>query len=72
MLFTEIALLCMFVGARRLAFANRYSPRPWSTCIQAPTFRSTKRTQLWFHCSNAFACLAASMFWLSCRTTLAL
>jgi len=50
---TEIALLCMFVGARRLAFANRYSPRPWSTCIQAPTFRSTKRTQFWFHCSNA-------------------
>jgi hypothetical protein len=23
MLLTEIALLCMFVGARRLAFANR-------------------------------------------------
>ena len=41
MLFTEIALLCMFVGARRLALANRYSPSPWSTCIQAPTLRST-------------------------------
>ena len=53
MLFTEIALLCMFVGARRLALANRYSPRPCSTCIQAPTLRSTKRTQLGFHCSKA-------------------
>ena len=43
MLLTEIALLCMFVGARRLAFANTYSPRPCSTCIHAPTLRSTKR-----------------------------
>src|SRR6266487_4370888 len=72
MLFTEIALLCMFVGARRLALANRYRPRPWSTCIQAPTLCSTNRTQFGFHCSNAFACLAASMFWLTCRTTLEL
>src|SRR5215471_11075007 len=45
MLFTEIALLCMFVGARRLAFANKYRPRPWSTCIQAPTWRATKSIQ---------------------------
>ena len=72
MLFTEIALLCMLVGARRLAFAYRYSPRPWLTCIHAPTFRSTKRTQFGLHCSNALAALAASTFWLSCRTTLAL
>ena len=59
-------------GARRLALAYRYSPRPWSTCIHAPTLRSTKRTQFRLHCSNALVCLAASMFWLSCRTTLAL
>ena len=72
MLFTEIALLCMLVGARRLALAYRYSPRPWSTCIQAPTLRSTNRTQFRFHCSNAFDCLAASTFWVTCRTTLEL
>ena len=72
MLFTEIALLCMLVGARRLALANRYRPRPWSTCIHAPTLRSTKRTQLRFHCSNALVWRAVSMFWLSWRTTLEL
>ncbi len=72
MLLTEIALLCMFVGARRLALAYRYSPSPWSTCIQAPTCCSTKRTQFGFHCSNALAARAASTFWLSWRTTLAL
>ena len=72
MLLTEIALLCMFVGARRLALAYRYRPRPWSTCIHAPTFRSTKRTQFGFHCSNALAWRALSTFWLSCRTTLEL
>ena len=72
MLFTEIALLCMLVGARRLALANRYRPSPWSTCIHAPTCDSTKRTQFRFHWSNALVCLATSMFWLSCRTTLAL
>ena len=53
MLFTEMALLCMFVGARRLALANRYSPSPCSTCIHAPMCRSTNVTQLAFHCSNA-------------------
>ena len=72
MLFTEIALLCMFVGARRLALAYRYSPSPWSTCIHAPTLRSTKRIQFRLHCSNALLCRALSMFWLTCRTTLAL
>ena len=72
MLLTEMALLCMFVGARRLAFANRYSPRPCSTCIQAPMLRSTKVTQLRFHCSNALVSRAVSMFALICRTTLAL
>ena len=72
MLFTEIALLCMFVGARRLAFANRYSPSPCSTCIHAPMCRSTNCTQLGFHCSNALVWRAVSMFWLICRTTLAL
>ena len=72
MLLTEIALLCMLVGARRLAFAYRYRPSPWSTCIQAPTLCSTNRTQFWLHWSNAFACLALSTFWLSCRTTLEL
>ena len=29
-------------------------------------------TQLGFHCSKALAWRAASMFWLSCRTTFAL
>ena len=72
MLFTEIALLCMLVGARRLALANKYRPSPWSTCIHAPTCDSTKRTQFRFHCSKAFVALAASTFWLSCRTTLEL
>ena len=72
MLFTEIALLCMLVGARRLALANRYRPSPWSTCIQAPTLRSTNRTQFGFHWSNALDCRAASTFWLSWRTTLEL
>ena len=41
-------------------------------CIHAPTLRSTKRTQFGVHCSNAFALRAFSMFWLTCRTTLAL
>ena len=41
-------------------------------CIQAPTLRSTKRTQFGVHCSNAFALRAFSTFWLICRTTLAL
>ena len=72
MLLTAIAVLCMLVGARRLAFANRYRPRPWSTCIHAPTFRSTNRIQFGIHCSNALDCRAASMFWLSWRTTFAL
>ncbi len=72
MLFTEIALLCMLVGARRLALAYRYRPSPWSTCIHAPTLRSTKTTQFRFHCSNAFDCLAVSMFWVTWRTTLEL
>ena len=72
MLLTAIALLCMLVGARRLALANKYRPSPWSTCIHAPTFDSTKRTQFRFHTSNALACWAFWMFWFSCRTTLAL
>jgi hypothetical protein len=72
MLLTEIALLCMFVGARRCALAYRYRPSPWSTCIQAPTLRSTKRTQFEFHCSNALDWRAFSTFWLTCRTTLEL
>ena len=72
MLLTEIALLCMFVGARRCAFAYRYRPSPWSTCIQAPTLRSTKCTQFGFHCSNALDWRAFSTFWLTCRTTLEL
>lgn len=41
-------------------------------CIQAPTLRSTKRTQFGFHSSNAFALRAFSMFWVSWRTTFAL
>ena len=43
-----------------------------SMCIHAPTWRSTKRTQLGAHMSNAFALRAFSTFWLSCRTTFAL
>ncbi len=43
-----------------------------SMCIQAPTLRSTKRTQFEFQSSNAFALRAFSMFWVSCRTTFAL
>src|SRR5690349_8079487 len=72
MLFTEIALLCMLVGARRLALANRYRPSPWSTCIQAPTCDSTKLTQFRLHWSKALLCRATSTFWLSCLITLAL
>ena len=72
MLLTAIALLCMLVGARRLALANRYRPSPWSTCIHAPTFAATKCTQFWFHWSKDLDCLATSMFWLSCLTTLEL
>ena len=72
MLFTEIALLCMLVGARRLALANRYRPSPWSTCIHAPTCDSTKWIQFRLHCSKALVCRATSMFWLSCLTTFAL
>ncbi len=62
----------MFVGARRLALAKTYRPRPCSTCIQAPTLVATNRTQFGFHWSNALVSLAASMFALICRTTLAL
>ena len=72
MLFTAIAVLCMFVGADRLQAANTYSPRMCSMCIHAPTLRSTKRTQLGAHCSNALASRALSTFWFTCRTTLAL
>src|ERR1700759_4782578 len=69
MLFTEIALLCMLVGARRLALAYRYRPRPWSTFIQAPTLRSTNFIQSGFDGSNAVDGGALSMLWLPCRTT---
>jgi len=72
MLLTEMALLCMLVGARRLALAYRYRPRPWSTCIHAPTLDSTKRTQFGFHWLNALDWRATSTFWLSWRTTLEL
>ena len=72
MLFTEIALLCMLVGARRWAFAKTYRPRPCSTCIHAPMLRSTKVIQLRFHWSKAFVCRAVSTFWLIWRTTLEL
>ena len=41
-------------------------------CIHAPTCRSTNRTQLAAHRSNALALRAFSTFWLSCRTTFAL
>jgi hypothetical protein len=54
MLFTDTALLCMFVGQRRCALAKTYSPRPCSTCIHAPTWLSTKDTQFGFHCAKAF------------------
>src|SRR5947209_5286582 len=43
-----------------------------STCIQAPTLRSTKVTQFGVHCSKDLVLRAFSMFWLTCRTTLAL
>ena len=69
MLFTASAVLCMFVGARRLAFAKTYSPRPCSTCIHAPTWLSTNDTQFGFHCSKALVWRAASTLAVICRTT---
>ena len=43
-----------------------------SMCIQAPTLRSTNRTQFGVHMSNALPWRAFSTFWLICRTTFAL
>ena len=70
--FTEMALLCMLVGASRWAGRKTCMPSPCSACIEAPTWRATTLTQLGSHRAKALVSVALAMFWLICRTTLAL
>src|SRR5579859_3956541 len=65
MLFTQMALLIMFVGASRCAGTKTCIPSPYSGCIEALTCVSTHLTQLVSQFSNEFSVFAiARVCWI--------